>query len=228
MTSAPNRPFPTPTPASTSTPATPWSRRSSRWCARPAARRRRGNRRIRRAVRPEGRRVQGPDPGRRQRRRRHQGQDRHRERRFDTIGIDLVAMCVNDIVVQGAEPLFFLDYFATGKLDPAQGGGDRQGDRQGCVEFRLRVDRRRDRGNAGALRQGRFRPRGLRRRRRRTRHAFAARRADGGRRRRSACRPRAPHSNGYSLVRRIVERTGLAWDAPAPFAPCAYPGARRC
>ncbi|TJX19795.1 MAG: phosphoribosylformylglycinamidine cyclo-ligase, partial [Mesorhizobium sp.] len=58
--------------------------------------------------------------------------------KHDTIGIDLVAMCVNDIVVQGAEPLFFLDYFATGKLDPDQGaaivGGIAQGCRQaGCA-----------------------------------------------------------------------------------------------
>ncbi|TIP37309.1 MAG: phosphoribosylformylglycinamidine cyclo-ligase, partial [Mesorhizobium sp.] len=58
--------------------------------------------------------------------------------KHDTIGIDLVAMCVNDIVVQGAEPLFFLDYFATGKLDPDQGasivGGIADGCRQaGCA-----------------------------------------------------------------------------------------------
>src|ERR1700749_3692309 len=53
---------------------------------------------------------------------------------FDTIGVDLVAMCVNDIVVQGAEPLFFLDYFATGKLDPAIGAAIVKGIAAGCIE----------------------------------------------------------------------------------------------
>src|SRR6202453_3747800 len=53
---------------------------------------------------------------------------------FDTIGVDLVAMCVNDIVVQGAEPLFFLDYFATGGLDPAQGAAIVKGIAAACIE----------------------------------------------------------------------------------------------
>src|SRR3972149_10386140 len=52
--------------------------------------------------------------------------------RHDTIGIDLVAMCVNDIVTAGAEPLFFLDYFATGKLDPLQVRDVVAGIAEGC------------------------------------------------------------------------------------------------
>src|SRR6202171_6255519 len=54
--------------------------------------------------------------------------------RHDTIGIDLVAMSVNDLVVQGAEPLFFLDYFACGKLDPAVGAAVVAGVAKACRE----------------------------------------------------------------------------------------------
>jgi phosphoribosylformylglycinamidine cyclo-ligase len=137
---------------------------------------------------------------------------------FDTIGVDLVAMCVNDIVVQGAEPLFFLDYFATGKLDPAQGALLVKGIAAACVESGCALIGGETAEMPGLYAKGDFDLAG-----------FAVGAAERG-----TLLPKAglktgdvvfglpssgAHSNGFSLVRRIVAKTGLSWDAPAPFAP---------
>lgn len=134
----------------------------------------------------------------------------------DTIGVDLVAMCVNDLVCQGAEPLFFLDYFATGKLDLDQATCIINGIAAGCKESGCALiggetaempgmyhggDFDLAGFSVGAMERGTALPDGVG-----EGDVLLGLGSDG------------VHSNGYSLVRKVVELSGLGWDDPCPFS----------
>ena len=141
----------------------------------------------------------------------------HETGRHDTIGIDLVAMCANDVLAQGAEPLFFLDYFATGRLDTGVAEAVVAGIAEGCRRAGAALIGGETAEMPGMYADGTYDLAG-----------FCVGAVD-----REGILPRTgrmqagdvllglpssgPHANGYSLIRKIVSEAGLSWDDQAPW-----------
>jgi formyltetrahydrofolate-dependent phosphoribosylglycinamide formyltransferase len=136
-------------------------------------------------------------------------------KKHTTVGIDLVAMCVNDLIVAGGEPLFFLDYFATGHLELEEAAGVVEGIAEGCKlagcgliggetaempSMYAPGDYDLAGFSVGAVNKGRILPQGIA-----VGDALLGLASSG------------IHSNGFSLVRKLVEKEGLTYDSPCPW-----------